>query len=524
MGCVPNETPDAVPPPRPCRGARPPLLAIATFLAAVSAAPRASAAAPFDFEDVATKASHLAAKPFEVPKVRVPEWLGKITYDQWRDIRFRPDQALWRDKPLPFQVQFFHPGLYYDRTVKVNVIDGTAVRRFDFSPSVFDYGRNDFASKVPQDLGFAGFRLHAPIKTRDYFDEVIVFLGASYFRGIGRDQVFGMSARGLAIDTAVPSGEEFPYFKEFWLATPPAKGKDVTVYALLDSASLTGAYRFVIQPGEQTLVHVQARIFLRRQPQKIGVAPLTSMFYHGENTGRQFDDFRPEVHDSDGLLVAQGTGEWIWRPLDNPKALQVDKFRMPSLSGFGLVQRDRDFASYQDLETHLELRPSGWVMPHGDWGAGHVELVQIPTKSDTNDNVVVYWVPDNQPKVGEPYDLAYTLVWYGDDPSRPPGGRATATRRDTGNKENAQRFVVDFAGKTLDGIPADQVVRGDVSIAPEDDAAELLDQHVVKNSVTGGWRLTFQVRPKRKTPIELRAFLNKGSDTLTETWTYAIVP
>lgn len=497
---------------------------VTALLALAAADPRATSAAPFGFDDVATKARHVAEKPFEEPKVRVPEWLGKITYDQWRDIRFRQDQTLWRDKSLPFQVQFFHPGLYYDHTVKVNVIDGANIRRLAFTPSQFDYGRNDFASKVPQDLGYAGFRVHAPIKKTDYFDEVIVFLGASYFRAVGKQQVFGMSARALAIDTAVPSGEEFPYFKEFWLATPSAKSRDVTVYALLDSPSLTGAYRFVVQPGEQTTVNVQARLFLRRQPQKIGVAPLTSMFFHGEDTGRQFDDFRPEVHDSDGLLIAQGTGEWLWRPLDNPKALQVDKFRMPGLRGYGLVQRDRDFTSYQDLETHSEERPSAWVTPQGDWGAGHVELVQIPTKSDTNDNIGVFWVPDEQPKVGTPYDVAYTIAFYGDDSSRPPGGRTIATRRDSGNKENAQRFVIDFAGKPLEAIAADQVVRGDVTIAPEDDAAELLDQHVVKNPATGGWRLTFQVRPKRRTPVELRAFLDKGSDTLTETWTYTLVP
>ena len=527
MGYVPDERPDAVLLPRACRAVRvAPSRGVLALLSIVAmlVVSRGAAAAPFGFDDVAARARRLAEKQYEAPKVQVPEWLGKITYDQWRDIRFRPDQALWHEKALPFRAQFFHPGLYYDHTVKVNVVDDGTVRRLDFSPSLFDYGRNDFASKVPQDLGFAGFRIHAPIKTKDYFDEVIVFLGASYFRGVGRDQVFGMSARALAIDTALPSGEEFPYFKEFWLATPTAKAKDVTVYALLESASLTGAYRFVIQPGEETILHVQARLYLRRQPQKIGIAPLNSMFFHGENTGRQFDDFRPEVHDSDGLLIAQGTGEWMWRPLDNPRALQVDKFRMPGLRGYGLVQRDRDFASYQDLETHLELRPSGWVTPHGDWGAGHLELVEIPTKSDTNDNVAAYWVPDVQPKVGEPYDFSYTLAWYGDDPSKPPGGRTVATRRDGGNKENAQRFVVDFAGKTLEAIPADQVVRGDVTIVPEDDAAELLDQHVVKNPATGGWRLTFQVRPKRKTPIELRAFLDKASDTLTETWSYALIP
>ena len=492
--------------------------------AAAAKAPRTKTGAAFGFDNVTAKARKLADQPFKSSKVLMPEWLTKITYDQWRDIRFRADHTLWRNQRLPFQVQFFHPGLYYDQTVAVNVVDAKGVHPLAFSPSQFDYSRNEFASRVPQDLGYAGFRLHAPIKTPNYYDEVLVFLGASYFRGVGREQVFGLSARGLAIDTAVSSGEEFPYFKEFWLLTPPARAKTLVICALLDSPSLTGAYRFTIEPGEQTAVAVEGRLFLRREPQKIGIAPLTSMFFHGENAARPFDDFRPEVHDSDGLLVYHGTGEWLWRPLDNPRTLQVTRFRMPALRGFGMIQRDRDFANYQDLETRADVRPSGWITPHGDWGSGNIELVEIPTKLDSNDNVVAYWVPDKQPKRGEPFAFAYTLSWYGDDPERPPHGRTVATRRDSANKEDTYRFVIDFAGKSLEAIPADQVVRGDVTIAAEDNAAEVLDQHVVKNVVTGGWRLSFQVRPKRKAPIELRAFLDKDSQTLTETWSYLLAP
>jgi len=259
--------------------------------------------ATFDLDAVADRAQGLAREPYREPKGQVPDWLLKISYDQWRDIRFLPEHALWREQHLPFQVQFFHPGLYYNRTVFLNVIDAKGVHPLAFSPSHFDYGHNDFASKVPQNLGYAGFRIHAPIKTANYFDEVIVFLGATYFRAVGKQQVFGLSARGLAVDTALPTGEEFPYFKEFWLMTPTAKAKDLTVYALLDSPSLTGAFRFVIQPGEETTVAVVARIFLRQEVKKIGIAPLTSMFLHGENTTRPFEDFRPEVHDSDGMLL-----------------------------------------------------------------------------------------------------------------------------------------------------------------------------------------------------------------------------
>jgi glucans biosynthesis protein len=484
--------------------------------------PAATPQSGFGFEDVAAKARKLAAEPFKTPP-QVPEWLAKINYDQWRDIRFRTDQTLWREPAGPFQVQFFHPGLFYDRTVAINVVAGKKAKPLTFSPSQFDYGRNDFASRVPQSLGYAGLRLHAPFKTPKYYDEVIVFLGATYFRAVGRDQVFGLSARGIAIDTALSSGEEFPYFREFWLVEPSTKDKETVLYALLDSASLTGAYRFTITPGESTTVETQGRLFLRRQPQKIGFAPLTSMFFHGENTTRAIDDFRPEVHDSDGLLIANGTGEWLWRPLDNPEKLEISAFRTPALRGFGLIQRDRDFKSYEDLETRSDIRPSTWVTPYGDWGTGHVELIEIPTKSDANDNIVAYWVPDQQPKVGTPYDFGYTLAWYGDDAKWPPHGRVTATRRD-GEGDAPRRFVIDFGGKALDAVPGDQILRGDVTIASGEDAAEIIDQHVVKNPVTGGWRLTFQLRPKTGSPIDLRAYLDKGSETLTETWSYLFHP
>jgi glucans biosynthesis protein len=494
----------------------------AVFVLAVAGL--SSVATAFDLNDVSDKAQQLAKEPYREPKQQVPDWLLKINYDQWRDIRFRGEQALWRDRHVPFQVQFFHPGLYYNRIVTMNVVDAKGVRPVEFSPSQFDYGKNDFASRVPQDLGYAGFRIHAPIKTANYYDEVIVFLGASYFRAVGKQQVFGLSARGLAIDTALSSGEEFPYFREYWLVTPAEKAKGLTVYALLDSPSLTGAYRFVIQPGDQTSVSVVARLFLRKEVKKLGVAPLTSMLFHGENTVRQFEDFRPEVHDSDGLLLNFNSGEWLWRPLDNPRVLNESAFHMPNPKGFGLIQRDRDFEHYQDLETRAELRPSTWVVPQGNWGDGHVELAEIPTKSDTNDNIVAFWVPEKSPKPGESAVFAYTMYWYGDDPTRPPNGRVTATRRDRGNKEDAYRFVVTFSSKKLDAIPGDQVLRGVVSVASEADAAELGDQHVVKNPVTGGWRLAFEVKPKRKEPLELRAFLDKGGDTLTETWSYVIVP
>jgi glucans biosynthesis protein len=483
------------------------------------------AEAGFDFNNVIDKARRLASAPFGDPQNQVPDWLLKLSYDQWRDIRYRPDAALWREQKLPFQVQFFHPGLYYNRIVKMNVVENGKARPLEFSPSQFDYGKNDFASKVPQDLGYAGFRIHAPIKTKDYFDEVIVFLGASYFRAVGRDEVFGLSARGLAVDTAEAWGEEFPYFRDFWLVTPAPTATDLTIYALLDSPRITGAYRFTVTPGDDTMVKVETRLFVRKEIHKLGIAGMTSMFFHGEDTNRFFDDFRPEVHDSDGLLVNFASGEWLWRPLDNPRTLHVTSFETENPRGFGLLQRDRDFDHYQDLETQPEKRVSCWVTPDGDWGKGRVELVQIPTNADINDNVVAYWVPAEPAKPGaDPLSFSYTMSWYGDDPNRPPGGRVIATRRDSGTAKDAQRFVIDFAGKKLATIPADRVLRGDVTIIGGEAAGELLEQHVLKNPNTGGWRLTFQVRPKRREPLELRAFIDEAGEALTETWSYVMLP
>ncbi|HYB98765.1 MAG TPA: glucan biosynthesis protein G [Candidatus Limnocylindrales bacterium] len=500
----------------------PAALTAAILAVAIFAVPVRSLA--FTIEDVAEKAAKLAAEPYQDPSGQVPQWLIDMSYDQWRDVRFRADRALWKDRALPFEVQFFHPGLFYDRIVAINEVDAGGVTPVTFSPSMFDYGKNDFASRVPQDLGFAGFRLHYPIKNATYKDEVIVFVGATYFRAVGKDEVFGISARGLAIDTASPSGEEFPYFREYWLVRPTKGATDMAVYALLDSPSLTGAYKFVIYPGQQTVVEVEGRIFRRKDVAKLGIAPLTSMFMFGENSIRCFDNYRPEVHDSDGLLLYNDTGEWLWRPVDNPTTLQVHGYQMTNPRGFGVLQRDRDFASYQDLETHQERRPSTWIVPKGQWGPGRVELVEIPTPQDIHDNIVAYWLFDQLPPLGQPINFAYKIFWYGDDVSRPPAGRATATRREKGTAENRYRFVVDFEGKALAKLPADEVLRAAVTVTGGDAVGRIIDQYVIKVGPTDAWRLGFQVEVAVREPVELRAYLDKAGSALTETWSYTLIP
>jgi len=317
----------------------------------------------FGYDDVVALAKAEASAAYRAPEQAPPE-LAQLSYDQLRDIRFRPDRALWRAERLPFELEFFHLGKYQTLAVAINEISAAGVRPVRFDPRDFDYGRNRLPTARWGDIGLAGFRVHYPLNSPTVRDELGVFLGASYFRMLGRGQHYGLSARGLAIDPVRGKGEEFPRFKAFWIERPAPGAKELVVYAQLDSPRATGAYRFVLRPGDETVVDVKATLFLRAGVATLGIAPLTSMFQHGEVSPRA-DEFRPEVHDSDGLMIATGDGEWLWRPLVNPGRPLVSSFAVRELKGFGLMQRDRAFANYEDLEARFERRPSAWIEPQG---------------------------------------------------------------------------------------------------------------------------------------------------------------
>ena len=492
------------------------------MLLALVAAPAWS----FDFEDVAKRARELASAPHKRGP-GLPKELAGLDYDRYRDIRYKPERALWREAKLPFEAAFFHQGLYFDQPVRIHEVSAEGVREIRFDPDAFDYGANklDPARLRELNLGFAGFRVHFPVNTPKYKDEVLVFLGASYFRALGKGQRYGASARGLAIDTALASGEEFPRFTEFWIERPAPGAKTLTVHALLDSRRATGAYRFVLRPGADTVMDVKARVYLREKVGKLALAPLTSMFLFGENQRASYDDFRPEVHDSDGLSVHSAEGEWIWRPLVNPRRLLTTSFALTNPRGFGLMQRDRDYTRYEDTEVRYELRPSIWVAPRGDWGPGRIELVQIPVPDETNDNIVAYWVPDQPPAPNQPYDFEYRLLWQKDADTRPPQAWVTQTRRGRGyvrKPDESIGFVIDWEGPVFKQLPQDAKVE---AVVWADGNGRIAEVNAWPNEVTGGWRSTLRLRRLDEAkPVELRAFLRSGGNTISETWSYILLP
>jgi periplasmic glucans biosynthesis protein len=484
----------------------------------------AHAAFAFDFEDVADLARRKARAAYELPDRTQPEELELLGFDQYRDIRFRPDRAIWRAEGLPFDLMFFHRGQSNPR-VRMNEVVADDDRHFRYDSADFDFGKNTLSPERWRDLDYAGLRVHYHLNGPEYKDELIVFLGASYFRALAAGTRYGVSARGLAGDTVGGQGEEFPFFIEYWIVKPESDARTLRLFALLDAPRVAGAYQFDVTPGEETVIEVRTRLYLRANVGTLGVAPLTSMYYFGENQPHRID-FRPEVHDSDGLMVATGDGEWLWRPLINPRATLTTSFSMRDLKGFGLMQRDRSFANYEDPEARYELRPSAWVEPTGSWGPGRVELVQINTPHETNDNIVAYWVPAQLPAPGEPLDFTYRLHWQGARiVQQPPGAWVRQTRAGRGYRELAEdehQFIVDFAGPSLAALPSSAAVKAVVS-APVN--GEILETNAYQVEATGAWRMTIRVKQLDITqPVELRGYLQNGADVLTETWSNLVPP
>lgn len=486
---------------------------LAMLVPRAHAAPATDDAGPFSHQTVVDMAERLASQAYEAPPV-VPDAVANLTYDQYRDIRFRSDSALWQGQNRGFVVDLLHTGFVYKNPVDIHIVEDGQAKRLAYSPSLFSFGPLVGAIPSEEDNLFSGIRIRAHINTPEYWDEVAVFQGASYFRALGEGQHYGLSARGLAVDTAEPRGEEFPAFRSYWIERPSQDAKTIVIHALLDSRSVAGAYRFGINPGHSTRMEVDVTLFPRRDVKTIGLAPLTSMFIHDATNNARADDFRPAVHDSNGLIIRRGNSEWLWRPLANPKALQLSAFMDTDPSLFGLMQRARGFEDFQDLEARYELRPSAWIEPKTGWGDGQVILIEIPSDKETNDNIVTFWRPGSPLAKGQKFECGYWLHW-----GRPVGERrlaqVSATRAGLSFDQRRRLFVIDFSQPAFG-----PELRDDVQ--PKVTASKGSIRNVVgrRNPVAGGYRLSFELETGGAELSELRAVLLRGTDQVSETWLY----
>jgi len=475
----------------------------------------------FAFESLRQQAAAEATRPYEPPADNLPDDLKNLSYDAYQMIRFRPTAGPWQAGNLPFTLQFFHPGWLYKDQVRIHLIKDGQVREFLFSPTEFEYGTNHFPQPLPSGTHFSGLRILYPVNLPTKQDEVASFVGASYFRLLGKGQRYGASARALAIDTAEPSGEEFPRFTEFWIERPNRHASALNFFAQLDSPSATGAYRFVLRPGKVTVLEVEAYVFLRKDVKKLGLAPLTSMFLVGANRTRYIPDYRPEVHDSDSLLLEAATGEWQARPLINPeKTFHLSGFPSNEIKGFGLLQRQREFCDYEDLGARYDLRPDLWVKPSQPWGQGVLELVEIPTPNEWNDNIVAYWIPEQKAVGRENFHVTYSVSASLADPPRPALLAAHSTRIDPPHAGKPPRFFIDFSGRPPVALSPDAPIAAGVKAS----RGEIQNLVVQANAVTGGWRVFFDLVASGGEPVQLRAVLRLGQRALSETWVYLWIP
>lgn len=490
----------------------------------VAAPPAANPPQPFSYDILAQKMKARAAKP-HAERALSNSPLTKLTYDDYQRIQFRGDHARWQGKDEMFRLEAFYLGWLYKTPVELYQVEDGKATKMAFRNEDFQF-YNPISAKIPETgalPGVAGFRLNTPLNRADKFDEMVSFLGASYFRALGRGNVYGLSARGLSVNTAISGAEEFPVFTDFYLEKPAPGAETVTLYAALESPSLTGAYRFVMKPGTATKMEVTVQLFLRADIQQLGIAPLTSMYLFGGNDPGNFNDFRPEVHDSDGLMIDDGGDLRYWRPLNNPPQLATSYFGAENPRAFGLMQRDRDWNDYLDAQALYNLRPSLRVEPLGDWGKGAVRLVEIPSQSEANDNIVAFWIPSAPAKAGDALTFAYRLSW-GMLPLPPEEALAHVKRTRTGHggvaavksKPDTRKFVVDFEGGLLGNLPSDANVKTRLTIAK----GKIEQQTLSKIEGTKTWRFVVDVSAPKGAVIELSAVIEGYGRTLTETWLY----
>ena len=487
-------------------------------------------ARPFSFEALTARAEEMARQSYQPPHRPAPEVVEQIDYEAHGKIRFDPERALYGPggggTQSDYPVTFFHLGQFFGNPVKMHALEDGVAREVLYSPDYFEMPADSIARRLPENSGFAGFRLQESTVRGDWrAHDWAAFLGASYFRAIGALEQYGLSARGIALDVAASVPEEFPDFTEFYIA--PATGEaPVEVYALLDGPSVAGAYRFTLTRRAGVVMEVEKILFLRRAVERFGLAPLTSMYWYSEGSRPYRMDWRPEIHDSDGLALWTGSGERVWRPLNNPERVTASAFLDDNPRGFGLLQRDRNFEHYLD-GVRYDRRPSLWVEPLEPWGAGAVQLVEIPTDDEIHDNIVAFWVPRDAAEPGSRYRLRYRLHWQADEPyPAADSARVVATRIGRGGQPGKPRppgltkFVIEFEGGRLGKLPDKQEPEPKVTTS-RGTISRVFAEPV---PATERWRAVFDLAAEGDEPVELRLYLALASEPLSETWLYQYRP
>ena len=489
-----------------------------TLLALLSppsiAAARGRRAPPpvFAFDSAVAIAQQLASSQYTLPPERVPAWLGRLDAEQYRRIEFDPRANVWGRAQGAFRLTPLLVGFNFRTAVNLSVIDRDRMRTVAATPSMFRFPGVPPPIRPDRALPLSGFRVQAHLSSRRRWDDFLQFQGASYFRAIARGEVFGLSARGLAIDTAEPAGEEFPAFTRFWIEQPRPRARSIVIYALLESRSATGAYRFVVTPGLVTTMDVEVTLFPRRTIRAYGIAPLTSMFLFDASDRGLRDDYRAAVADSDGLEITTNVGEHVWRPLANPAKLQISSFTTEAPRGFGLVQRARQLCDYEDLRAHYELRPSAWVEPERGFGQGAVELIEIPSARATNDNIVAFFQPREPLRRGHAAHFEYRLSWLADPPLPKGFGEVVATRSGASADGKRRFFAIDFAGA------GDRIAGLHVAVSAS--TGTVSDVRLVPNPAIRGFRASFEFAPRRRELSELRLQVTRAGRPVAETWLY----
>ncbi len=471
--------------------------------------------APFSFDALIADAERRAQQPYAVMVPQAADIIARIDYDAHNKIKYRQDRFL--DVGDKARLGLFHVGTFFPLPVQINLVKDGQARELQYKADYFTSPEDSPARQLPDDVGFAGFRVMGADSERDW----LAFLGGAYFRSSGELDQFGQSARALAIDVAMPTPEEFPRFTNFYFA--PLENGDLTIYCSLDSQRVTGALRMDIVRDGKVVMDVSAHYFARENIERFGIAPLTSMFWFSETNRERNMDWRPEVHDTDGLAIWSGSGERLWRPLNNPDRVMTSSFSDENPKGFGLLQRDRNFKNYEDDGVFYEKRPSVWVEPKGDWGKGQVQLVEIPTDDEIHDNIVAYWLAEKPVRKSDRISLDYRLHWVKDEPHPPELGQVIATRIGRGGvpgqprPQGVYKIVVDFEGGPLSALEKnDETVAADVTCS----SGEVSFVACYSNKADESWRAIFDFKPAGAEPVDMRLYLRKGDATLTETWLY----